>query len=362
MLFLNFFLVTKNENITISTKLPLQLKIQKDTGWSDTQFHQVAWSSFYAAIRRIPWAHRISITKLAHSLWNMNVQNKKYYSQTDPCPICKKTAETTSHIYQCSHPSAIAIFQDILSAFQSTMSQSTPPELLTMITSGLRQWMSGHIPNSPTLGSKLHTLQQLNQAFDDHTDLGWDACVRGQISSEWAKAFQATFRPKKPLASNQLHKATNAWMKLFITKVWALSDKVWRYRNSVVHGQVEEFRISKTIQLLHQKVHDLYTQFSQDPFMLPASRTYLFDKPVDSVLLMDREAVSGWIRLVEEGLYTREARERIQHNNLQRTLHRFFGNSEHKTDSTVKKGHFLCTAPFSTDYYKRSTQSLPRKR
>jgi len=31
--------------------------------------------------------------------------------------------------------------------------------------------------------------------------------------------------------------------------------------------------------------------------MLPASRTYLFDKPVDSVLLMDREAVSGWIRL-----------------------------------------------------------------
>jgi len=231
-----------------------------------------------------------------------------------------------------------------------------------MITSGLRQWMSGHIPNSPTLGSKLHTLQQLNQAFDDHTDLGWDACVRCQISSEWAKAFQATFRPKKPLASNQLHKATNAWMKLFITKVWALSDKVWRYRNSVVHGQVEEFRISKTIQLLHQKVHDLYTQFSQDPFMLPASRTYLFDKPVDSTLLMDREAVSGWIQLVEEGLYTREARERIQHNNLQRTLHRFFGNSEHKTDSTVKKGHFLCTAPFSTDYYKRSTQSLPRKR
>jgi hypothetical protein len=96
--------------------------------------------------------------------------------------------------------------------------------------------------------------------------------------------------------------------------------------------------------------------------MLPASRTYLFDKPVDSVLLMDREAVSGWIRLVEEGLYTREARERIQHDNLQRTLHRFFGNSDKQTDSTVKKGHFLWTAPFSTDYYKRTTQSLPRKR
>jgi len=177
------------------------------------------------------------------------------------------------------------------------MSQSTPTVLLTMITSGLHQWMSGHIPHSPTLGSKLPTLQQLNQAFDDQHDLGWDACVRGQISSKWAEAFQATFRPKKPLSPDQIQKVTNAWMKLFITKVWALSDKVWRYRNSVVYGQAERFCISKTIQLLHQKVHDLYTQFSQDPFMLPASRTYLFDKPVDSVLLMDREAVSGWIRL-----------------------------------------------------------------
>jgi hypothetical protein len=95
----------------IEYSLLLQLKIQKDTGWSDTQFQQVAWPSFYAAIRRIPRAHRNSITKLAHNLWNTNVQNKKYYGQTDLCPICKKTAETTSHIYQCNHPSAIAIRQ-----------------------------------------------------------------------------------------------------------------------------------------------------------------------------------------------------------------------------------------------------------
>jgi len=60
---------------------PLQLKIQKDYGWFDQQFQAVHWPSYYKAIRRIPQSHRISITKLTHTLWNTNAQNQKYYGQ-----------------------------------------------------------------------------------------------------------------------------------------------------------------------------------------------------------------------------------------------------------------------------------------
>jgi hypothetical protein len=36
---------------------PLQQKIQKDTGWTADQFQQVAWSSYFGAIRRVSRSH-----------------------------------------------------------------------------------------------------------------------------------------------------------------------------------------------------------------------------------------------------------------------------------------------------------------
>jgi hypothetical protein len=68
-------------------------------------------------------------------------------------------------------------FQD----FKSTMPNSTPPELLATIESGIIQWTTKKLLSCPTTGSGLPAFQELNRAFEGQTNLGWDASVKGLL-------------------------------------------------------------------------------------------------------------------------------------------------------------------------------------
>jgi len=118
---------------------PLKKKIQKDTGWADAQVQQIAWQSFFGAIRRVSRSHRISIIKLSNQLWNTNVQNQKYYDESPLCPICQLHPESFSHVFCCSHPTARDNRQESLTQLQSSLHRSTPPELLNTILEGIIQ-------------------------------------------------------------------------------------------------------------------------------------------------------------------------------------------------------------------------------
>jgi hypothetical protein len=85
---------------------PLKEKLQKDNSWGEDEFQSVDWDAFHTTIRRTPRSHRISITKLSHQLWNTNLQNNKYYNQSDKCPICQSAMEDINHLFHCPHPSA----------------------------------------------------------------------------------------------------------------------------------------------------------------------------------------------------------------------------------------------------------------
>lgn len=122
---------------------PLKKKIQKDTGWADAQVQQIAWQSFFGAIRRVSRSHRISIIKLSNQLWNTNVQNQKYYDESPLCPICQLHPESFSHVFCCSHPTARDNRQESLTQLQSSLHRSTPPELLNTILEGIMQFAPG---------------------------------------------------------------------------------------------------------------------------------------------------------------------------------------------------------------------------
>jgi hypothetical protein len=178
---------------------PLQRKVMKDTGWSEVQFHAVDWPAYYRAFRRVPRTHRISIMKLTHCLWNTNTQNKRFYGQTDQCPICQKAPETFSHLFQCTHESATSNRQQFFDEFLATLRPTTLTLLLQTLMTGISQWTTNTALASPTSGSRLPTLQVLNQAFAAQSDLGWGACLRSLLSTHWETSFRATYRPTKPL-------------------------------------------------------------------------------------------------------------------------------------------------------------------
>ena len=74
----------------------------------------------------------------------------------------------------------------------------------------------------------------------------------------------------------------------------------------MVNDQTEAARDTKAIKLLKEQVQTLYQTYDNDPYVIPNTRAYLFDKPllVMQQLLMD--SLKCWILSVQEAIETRE--------------------------------------------------------
>jgi hypothetical protein len=327
---------------------PLRQKLLKDNDWTEDQLHSIDWESFQKAIRKILRSHRISISKLSHQLWNTNVQNNKFYGETALCPICTTIPETIHHIYQCCHSSAKAHFTECLKSLENSLRPTTPRELTEHIIAALKQWNSGIKPISPTKGSRLPAHLPLNEAWTTQEELGWDAFARGHISIHWREAFQTLHRPKKTSSHHQHTATIDKWTSSLIRLLWTFSEKIWQFRNSVVHGKLEEFHTSKSFCLLQEQVTNLYDQFIVDPHMLPQSRAHLSNKPITSIIAMDKDSISSWISSIKEAVHTREHREKLALEQLKCTLHAFFKKRDTNRNSSKTS---IWTAPFSAKYY-----------
>ncbi len=169
--------------------------------------------------------------------------------------------------------------------------------------------------SSPLEGSRLPSLLAIHNAFVQQTELGWDPVIQGHLSSLWKEAFLANHTAKQHLSQQQLNSIADRWMNQLINQLWLFSKRIWKYRNSVVHGQAQQFYLSKTLSGLRKKVTALYSRFQSDPFMVPQARNFLFNKPLEATLAMDTESVRAWIRSVEEALLTREHREQLMQAN-----------------------------------------------
>jgi hypothetical protein len=156
----------------------LQEKLMKDNKWSKAQFDLVDWESYHKAILTVPRAHRTSIVKLSHQLWNTNHQNSKYYGQDASCHACSNHPETLDHVYTCSHPSVSEPRQEALQQFNQALGKISPSNIAETIIAGLNQWIA--YPNnssyvSPTAGSLLPQLAKITAAFRAQTVLGWNS-------------------------------------------------------------------------------------------------------------------------------------------------------------------------------------------
>ncbi|MFN9980685.1 MAG: hypothetical protein ACK53Y_12245, partial [bacterium] len=66
------------------------------------------------------------------------------------------------------------------------------------------------------------------------------------------------------------------------------------------------YRESKEVRGFRETVTYLYDRYRQDPHCIPASRNHLFHKQEQSLMEMERDGPSWWIRSVEEALLSRE--------------------------------------------------------
>ncbi len=133
----------------------------------------------------------ISITKLAHGLYQTSRKDNMYYGASDLRPCCRETTETLAHIFTCRSP----IVTDNRNIQRKQLHDSlhqlgTPKKIVHAITHGLAEWESSVTATVPCIrppyrGTVLPADCSLIQAFLEQTyDIGWDHFLRGRISTK----------------------------------------------------------------------------------------------------------------------------------------------------------------------------------
>ncbi len=146
--------------------------------------------------------------------------------------------------------------------------------------------------------------------------IGWHGLHRGHLSKKWRNAYLAS------LSTNSKHQSelAHTWGKKVIQALWKYSLTLWEVRNSIIHGKTALQVESKKIQLLRKQASEYYSAYNSDPHSIPASRAFLFDKPLQITLQLPSQQLQCWLSSVKEALETKSHRDAISATSQRETL------------------------------------------
>jgi hypothetical protein len=287
----------------------LRSTICKQESWTEAQFQTVDWPALEVAFTRVWSCKRISYSKLTNKLLNTNAQNKKFYGKPSFCPCCLHSEETIMHVFTCPE-CTVTTFRDqqqeVLWANLRLI--DTPSSLLTAIQQGIK---SQEV--LPSVQSKDHPPLVL-EAYSHQETLGWEAFLRGRISSKWQLAYATDqFTPAQSLK----------WAGQLIGYLLHYSQQLWNFRCGVVHGATIEESRQKHRSSLISLVQTAFEEFTLDPFHIPSNWRRLFQRPLPALLLSDSDTLSCWLRSYSEAVQQQDLIE-ASAKRSQRNLFRNF--------------------------------------
>ena len=301
----------------------IQHTICKQENWTVTQFGQVDWLAHSYAFNNAWSTKRITLSKLVHKLLNTNEQNRKFYGKNDTCPCCLCHPETFLHVLICSSPDVVAFRQgpqDILWKQLSLI--DTPDDILQAIQLGIAH-----------LGTVRDDYESINfsssfisAAHQQQTNLGWEAFLRGRISSEWQIAFTA---------GQPSNKSSIKWADKLVSLVLNYSQQLWIFRCGVLHGHTKEEARQRHRTDLLDHIQAAYEEYANDPFCIPSDWRSLFNRPYASLSLSDRDTLSCWLR----SFAVARQQQALRTASSQAAAAQFFQPSSHRTTSPEPQVH-----------------------
>jgi hypothetical protein len=101
-----------------------------------------------------------------------------------------------------------------------------------------------------------------------------------------------------------------------IQALWDYSKRLWAFRNSTLHGQDIQEQRQKDKDKLRGNVEQLFDKHATDPFFITQAMNHLFNKPIQYVLSMNRDAIACWIKSVEEANLSRVHMESVSKDSI----------------------------------------------
>jgi hypothetical protein len=161
------------------------------------------------------------------------------------------------------------------------------------ITDSIIQGIQSHSPTGDVSIS-------LSCTIEEQFKIGWTNMCQGHISTKW----QDSFAELSPIGNR---KSASSRAKTLILELWQYSKDIWKHRNNIVHGAMEQSHRNKDIFQLWNKVKELYKEFDRDKYCILSTRSQLFDPPFLTIQCMSRDAPVCF----EEAIATRKSREEL---------------------------------------------------
>jgi hypothetical protein len=154
-----------------------------------------------------------------------NMKRWRFWA-TSQCPRCLAENETTDHILQCPHPSAVLCRKTALAQLVKTLDDLfTHPRLRTLMTKNIKSWCNNLPPWQPPL-----LPDDVSKLVDNQTALGWHWLLRGRLTTDWALLQNEYY-------TNIQHRSTGKlWAGKAIAALWDYSWTLWDHRNDHLHN------------------------------------------------------------------------------------------------------------------------------
>jgi hypothetical protein len=228
----NLCKIAKKCYSSINTRSFLQTKYD----WDDITIENIWWNSHAKALRKLQIHDRIRIQKYIHNHCSTNHRDHKHYDhKPEVCNTCFHSDETEDHILQCKTFTRRKMRKAWIKDIMQLEKKSIPLEIRKAMCLGVKNWLEISTTNQEEIVDKFSN--NIQQAFNNQSKIGWDHFVRGRISLTWGAIVN-------DLSANEQFD-TEAWGTKLIDINFKHLLLFWEHRCDNEHGTTKEEQESK---------------------------------------------------------------------------------------------------------------------
>jgi hypothetical protein len=292
----------------------LEEHIMQKNGWNDWTFNSIDWDPQAKALSKLTYTQEQFATKLAHNLLPTRRHMKRIkQTESDLCPSCLETEETTTHIFACIH--RIQWHADFIASLRKVLDKlNTQPDLKMMLLQGISGAIHDPTFELPTTDREAN----FEILASSQNDIGCSQMIRGRFSIHWSQLQQAHIEQDDEICGEKF--TGPRWLEHVLFHLWTSLYLAWKLRNADLHGIDTADRERKSKAKLRPQVVALYQK--------AASLNYL-DKRLFALDLDDRLGLrsseqAAWINVVSPTVRQAKAEADAHLRNTQHDIREYF--------------------------------------
>lgn len=223
-------LVNNNLYTSINEKIwgsILKAFLVQKYGWTYTTLSLISWEEHEQELRKQPYGKKVTLIKYIHGWMATNRRkHREGLVMQEVCPLCGEI-DSSMHFVYCKHPRMKQLRKDRWTKHMEDIAMCTNAGSRHVFQAGLMT-LQGY--SSPTVREQRQWPQDLQLAFNDQTEIGWEHVLYGRIAKRWK--LQATKR-----GGEQGTDISDPWVRKMISLNWKFGLELWHYRNELVHGR-----------------------------------------------------------------------------------------------------------------------------